>query len=56
MFPKVNPKQSFPELEENILKFWKEHDTFKKSIEQRPEDKPYRFYDGPPFITGTPHY
>jgi len=55
-FPKVNPKQSFPELEENVLKFWKENDTFQKSIDNRPEDKPYRFYDGPPFITGTPHY
>lgn len=25
-------------------------------MQQRPEDNPYRFYDGPPFITGTPHY
>ncbi len=56
MFPKVNPKQSFPALEEEVLKFWKENDTFKKSVENRPAEKPYRFYDGPPFITGTPHY
>ncbi len=56
MFPKVNPKQSFPEVEEKVLAFWKENDTFQKSIDQRPEDKPYRFYDGPPFITGMPHY
>ena len=56
MFPKVNPKQSFPEMEEKIIVFWKENDTFQKSVEQRPADNPYRFYDGPPFITGTPHY
>ena len=56
MFPKVNPKQSFPEMEEKILNFWKENETFKKSVEQRPKENPYRFYDGPPFITGTPHY
>lgn len=56
MFPKVNPKQSFPDMEEKIIAFWKENNTFRKSIQQRPEDKPYRFYDGPPFITGTPHY
>lgn len=56
MFPKVNQKQSFPALEEEVLKFWKENDTFKKSVENRPSEKPYRFYDGPPFITGTPHY
>lgn len=55
-FPKVNPKQSFPEMEENILKFWKQNSIFEKSVEQRPQENPYRFYDGPPFITGTPHY
>ena len=54
--PKVNPKQSFPQLEENILQFWKENNIFQKCIDNRPEDRPYRFYDGPPFITGTPHY
>lgn len=55
-YPQVNPKQSFPEMEERILKFWKENKIFEKSIESRPESEPYRFYDGPPFITGTPHY
>ncbi|MBP8016717.1 isoleucine--tRNA ligase [Candidatus Gracilibacteria bacterium] len=55
-YPQVNPKQSFPELEEKILKFWKENKVFEKSIESRSESNPYRFYDGPPFITGTPHY
>lgn len=42
--------------EQDILRFWKENDTFKKSVESRPVDKPYVFYDGPPFATGTPHY
>lgn len=55
-FPNVSPKQSFPALESEILAYWKRENTFKKSIESRPEDNPYRFYDGPPFITGTPHY
>ncbi|OGH67037.1 MAG: hypothetical protein A3B90_03225, partial [Candidatus Magasanikbacteria bacterium RIFCSPHIGHO2_02_FULL_41_13] len=39
-----------------IFKFWKEHNTFQKSIDLRPADKPYAFYDGPPFATGLPHY
>lgn len=43
-------------LEKEILEFWKKDQTFEKSLEQRPEDKPYVFYDGPPFATGTPHY
>ncbi|MEF2175371.1 MAG: isoleucine--tRNA ligase [Candidatus Absconditabacteria bacterium] len=55
-FNKVNPKQSFPELEESIIQFWKENKIFEKSVETRPENNPYRFYDGPPFITGVPHY
>ena len=54
MFKNVDPKQSFPKMEEEIIKYWKENDTFKKSIENR--DKDYIFYDGPPFATGLPHY
>ena len=39
-----------------ILKYWKQINAFEKSVESRPEDKPYVFYDGPPFATGLPHY
>ena len=56
MFPKVNQKQSFPRLEEEVMKYWKENDTFKKSIETRKDSEEFNFYDGPPFATGTPHY
>ena len=56
MFKSVDPKQNFPAMEENILKFWEDNDIFKKSIEQRPADKEFSFYDGPPFATGHPHY
>jgi len=42
--------------EQEILQFWSEDKTFEKSIAQRPENKPYVFYDGPPFATGLPHY
>lgn len=45
-----------PELEEAVQKFWDDDQTFKKSVEQRPADKSYVFYDGPPFATGMPHY
>lgn len=47
---------SFPELEEQIQEFWQKDDTFKKSVESKPVDKAYVFYDGPPFATGMPHY
>ncbi len=56
MFNKVNPKQNFPEQEHETIKFWKKNRIFEKSVESKPEDDKYVFYDGPPFITGTPHY
>jgi isoleucyl-tRNA synthetase len=55
-FPKVNPKQSFPKLEEEMLKFWQEEKIFEESISSRENCDEFAFYDGPPFATGTPHY
>ncbi len=56
MFNKINAKQSFPEMEKNVLQFWNENKIFQKSIENRKDAPVYSFYDGPPFATGTPHY
>ena len=44
------------EYEKAISDWWKKHQIFEKSISERPEDKSYVFYDGPPFITGMPHH
>ena len=44
------------EYEKAIIDWWKKDKTFEKSIELRPIDKSYVFYDGPPFITGNPHH
>ncbi|MGF7228989.1 MAG: isoleucine--tRNA ligase [Candidatus Saccharibacteria bacterium] len=44
------------EYEKDLVAYWKEHKTFEKSIEIRPVDNAYVFYDGPPFLTGTPHH
>ncbi|MBU4421647.1 isoleucine--tRNA ligase [Candidatus Parcubacteria bacterium] len=48
--------KNIPQNEEKTLDFWKKNNIFKKSIEIRPENQPYVFYDGPPFATGLPHY
>ena len=56
MYNSVNPKVSFPQMEEQILKYWKDNNIFQKSIDSRPEDNEFVFYDGPPFATGLPHY
>ncbi|EKD46913.1 MAG: hypothetical protein ACD_67C00019G0001 [uncultured bacterium] len=56
MFKKVDPKQSLPKMEEEVLKFWGENKIFEKSLEIRKGSQEYTFYDGPPFATGNPHY
>ena len=52
----LNPSPRFPELEERILAFWEQDDTFRASIAQREGAEEWVFYDGPPFANGLPHY
>lgn len=44
------------EYEKDWVQRWKDDDTFNKSVAQRPADNSWVFYDGPPFLTGTPHH
>ena len=44
------------EYEKDLIAYWKENKVFEKSVEQRPKDNAFVFYDGPPFITGVPHH
>lgn len=53
-FKKVDPKQSFPKMEEEILKFWEENKIFEKSVEKNSGDKSFIFYEGPPTANGKP--
>ncbi len=52
----VAPSPRFPQIEEEILEFWKTDDTFRASVEQREGSPEWVFYDGPPFANGLPHY
>jgi len=56
----VPSSPKFPEIEERVLAYWKDDDTFRASIEQRDAgnngDNEFVFYDGPPFANGLPHY
>ena len=54
LFRPVDPSVSFPELETGILDFWRDHDIFRRSIEERPEDNLFVFYEGPPTANGRP--
>ncbi len=50
-----NKPKTIPEQEQEIITFWRKDKTFEKSLKQTRKAKPYIFYDGPPFATGTPH-
>jgi len=51
------PSQTYKpkDLEQTILTFWKDHDIFKKSIDQNKKNPPYIFLEGPPTANGMPH-
>ena len=53
---KANSRRRALEYEKDWVQKWKDAKTFEKSVEQRPADDAYVFYDGPPFITGVPHH
>ncbi|PFG38519.1 isoleucyl-tRNA synthetase [Georgenia soli] len=56
----VASSPSFPALEQEVLEYWEQDDTFVASVENRPAGKDgeneFVFYDGPPFANGLPHY
>ena len=56
MFKPVSNKAQFPQMEEDVLKYWAEAEVFKKSLARNEGKERYKFYDGPPFATGLPHY
>ena len=53
-FRPVDPKQSFPALEERILERWRERDVFRRSLENRESAPLWGFYEGPPTANGRP--
>ncbi len=55
MYNKVETNLNFVEREKQTEQFWKDHDIFKKSMENRKEGDTYTFYDGPPTANGKPH-
>ena len=54
MFNPVDSKVSFPDLETDILKFWDEHKIFQRSVDERPEENLFVFYEGPPTANARP--
>jgi isoleucyl-tRNA synthetase len=54
MFKSISPKLNVTSMEENVLKFWKQADIFKKTVAQRKGGPEYVFYEGPPTANGKP--
>jgi isoleucyl-tRNA synthetase len=50
----VDPRASFPELEERVLERWRERDVFHESIRRRRGSPQWGFYEGPPTANGPP--
>jgi isoleucyl-tRNA synthetase len=45
---------NLPDVANEILQRWERDDTFQRSIDTRPEDRPYVFFEGPPSANGKP--
>src|SRR6476620_6592540 len=54
MFKPVSSKLNVTSMEENVLKFWKQAEIFKKTVEQREGAPEYVFHEGPPTANGKP--
>jgi isoleucyl-tRNA synthetase len=45
---------NLPNIADEVLKFWEEHNIFDKSITTRNGQKPFVFFEGPPSANGLP--
>ena len=50
----VDPRASFPALEEQVLERWREREVFAESIRRRADAPQWGFYEGPPTANGNP--
>jgi isoleucyl-tRNA synthetase len=55
-YPDAPSRADYPALERRILGRWAANGTFERSVDERPAEDEYVFYDGPPFANGLPHY
>ncbi len=55
-FTRADPHVDLPAVELDVLEHWDRVEAFRRSVAERPADKEYVFYDGPPYANGSPHY
>ncbi|HSI20544.1 MAG TPA: isoleucine--tRNA ligase [Verrucomicrobiae bacterium] len=49
-----NSKPLFPQIEEQVLSFWRDENVFEKSVTQNEGAEPFVVYDGPPTANAKP--
>ena len=53
-FDVVSSRVSFPDLDAQVLEYWKERDVFRRSVDERPDAPLFMMYEGPPTANGSP--
>ena len=53
-FEVVSSRVSFPDLDAEVLDYWKERDVFRRSSDERPDAPLFMMYEGPPTANGSP--
>jgi isoleucyl-tRNA synthetase len=53
-FKEVQGRYNGPVLEEDVLEFWREHNTFAKTLHQNEGGPQFSFNEGPPTANGKP--
>jgi len=54
LYPELKTSLTPDEREQEILRFWREHDIFHRSVSERDADRIFSFYEGPPTVNGDP--
>ena len=55
-YTKTDTRADFPALEQQVLQYWRENNTFDKTLQKTKMGQPFSFFDGPPFANGIPHW
>ena len=53
-FQPVGSRLPFRDLESGVRDFWKDGEIFRRSVDERPADKIFSFFEGPPTANGSP--
>ena len=53
-FPRLASSDGVPAAEESVSAYWEREHVFQRSVDERPADNAFVFYEGPPTANGRP--